>query len=394
MLSYIRRRLTWKLFFSYLVVVLVGAVVLATTAELVIPNAFERHMVGMMGEGGMGMMMDRQMEDDLFTSFRAAVSEALTRATLAAVIAAVAVSLFVSRQVVAPIQAMREASQHIADGHYEERVHIPGDPSEADELGQLALSFNRMAAKLAQTENMRRQLIGDVAHELRTPLTTIKGSMEGLMDGVLPPTPEVFQEIYREADRLQRLVADLQELSRVEARAYELNPAPARLGELIARVAARLEPQFASKGVALETSIPPDLPPALIDEDRITQVLTNLIGNALQYTPSGGKVHIQCSLIDKPLPAHITPQGEVRADRWILVSVRDTGIGIPPEHLPHIFDRFYRVDKSRSRVSGGSGIGLTIAKHLVEAHGGYIWAESEGAGKGSTFSFVLPALLR
>jgi signal transduction histidine kinase len=377
MLGTIRRHLGVKLFLSYLVVILVGVVVIASTAELVVPTAFDRHMAVM--SSMMSSMMGgsvQALDQSLFTNFRAAVTEAVGVASLAATIMAVITSLFVSRQVVAPVQAMMAASQRIAEGNYAERVQVPGDinKGEQDELGQLALRFNQMAARLEQTENMRRQLIGDVTHELRTPLTTIKGSMEGLIDGVLPANDETYTQIYHEADRLQRLVNDLQELSRVEARAYELHLSRTSLAEVVQATVARLDRQFEEKGVAISTQVPADLPAIQMDSDRIGQVLLNLVGNALQYTPSGGGVRIQA--------VHIP--GEVR------VSVVDSGIGIPPEHLPHLFTRFYRVDKSRARSRGGSGIGLTIAKHLVEAHGGRIWAESQGAGKGSTFTFTLP----
>jgi signal transduction histidine kinase len=231
-----------------------------------------------------------------------------------------------------------------------------------------------MAAKLQQTENMRRQLIGDVAHELRTPLTAIKGSMEGLIDGVLPADAETYQTIHREADRLQRLVNDLQELSRVESGAFDLDRQSVKVSDLVDSAVARLGKQFEEKDVTLETEVPSGLPQVFVDKDRIDQVLLNLVGNALQYTPSGGKVTIS---------AHAQ-------DDEIHIAVADTGIGIPPEHLPHLFTRFYRVDKSRSRARGGSGIGLTIAKHLVEAHDGRIWAVSSGSGQGSTFIFTLP----
>ena len=381
MWSYLRRHLGWKIFISYLIVILVGIIILATAAEFVVPRAFDRHMaamssmmMGMMGNIPTGVDLDA----DLFNNFRAAVTEALTLAGIAATLAAVAVSVFVSRQVVAPVRAMMVASHHIANGHYDERVQVPGDPAkgELDELAQLALSFNQMAEKLAQTEDMRRQLIGDVAHELRTPLTTIKGYMEGLIDGVLPVETETFQQVHHEADRLQRLVYDLQELSRVEAGAYELNLQPVQVSTLMADVTARLSRQFEEKEVVLETDIPSSLPRVLADKDRIDQVLTNVVGNALQYTPSGGRVWVTATLQGKK----------------IFIAVHDTGIGISPEHLPNLFTRFYRVEKSRSRAVGGSGIGLTIAKYLVEAHGGRIWAESPGTGRGSTFTFTLPVV--
>ncbi len=373
MLRLIRRHLSWKLFLSYLVVILVGIVVLAATAEFAVPTAFDRHMSAMADMMG-GRM--RGMGLDLFTNFRSAVIEALTLAGLSALLAAVVVSLFVSRRVVLPVQEMMAASQRIADGHYDERVGVPGDapPDELDELARLALSFNRMTDRLEQTEARRLELIGNVAHELRTPLASIKGYMEGLIDGVLPAEAATFQQVYREADRLQRLVYDLQELSRVEAGTFELHPKPIAVAHLVEFVVDRLGRQFEEKGVTLETDVPLDLPPIHADEDRVGQVLLNLVGNALQYTPSGGRV----SLVTR------------REGDKVRLSVQDTGIGISPEHLPHLFERFYRVDKSRSRAGGGSGIGLTIARHLVEAHGGQIEAASDGPGLGSTFSITLP----
>jgi histidine kinase len=231
-----------------------------------------------------------------------------------------------------------------------------------------------MAAQLEQVESMRRQLIGDVTHELRTPLTSIKGYMEGLVDGVLPSTPETFNQIHHEADRLSRLVDDLQELSRVEAKAYSLDIRSVAISNLVQTTVKRLSPQATAKRITLHSSLPANLPPLQADEDRLTQVLVDLVANAIQYTPEGGNVTISA---------------ERKADE-VHVSVQDTGVGIPPEHLANLFTRFYRVDKSRSRnAGGGSGIGLTIAKHLVEVHGGQIWAESKGDGQGSTFTFSL-----
>jgi histidine kinase len=323
----------------------------------------------MMGQMQSGMNL-QQLEADLFINYRAAVTEALLIATGVALVSAIVVSVFVSRRVVTPIRQMMQASHHIAAGHYRERVEV----SSRDELGQLAHSFNQMAFTLEQTETMRRDLIANVAHELRTPLSSIKGYMEGLIDGVLPGQANTYQQVYHEADRLQRLVDDLQELSRVEAGTFELNRQPVVMPELLQQTTARLRPQFKEKGVNLKLNLPASLPEVLADEDRICQVLMNLIGNALQYTPSGGMV---------------TVMAKVETAQLVMI-VADTGLGIAPEHLPHLFTRFYRVDKSRSRAGGGSGIGLTIARHLVEAHGGSIWARSEGKGSGSQFGFSLP----
>lgn len=211
--------------------------------------------------------------------------------------------------------------------------------------------------------------------ELRTPLTAIQGSMEGLIDGVLPATDETFLQIHAEADRLNRLVDDLQELSRVEARAYDLDLRPVDVASLVQTVTGRLAPQLESKHIALSLELAPSLPPVLADLDRAVQVLINLTGNALQYTPEGGRIKI----------------GAKRTDQEVEISIQDTGIGIPAVHLPNLFDRFYRVDKSRSRrAGGGSGIGLTIARALVEVQGGRIWVESQGEGQGSTFTFTFP----
>jgi signal transduction histidine kinase len=198
--------------------------------------------------------------------------------------------------------------------------------------------------------------------------------MEGLVDEVIPSTPETFDQIHREADRLSRLVDDLQELSRVEAKAYSLDVHPVVVANLIQTTIKRLSPQAAAKRIRFHANLAEGLPLGSADEDRITQVLVNLTANAVQYTPEGGDVTISA----------------VRQDEEILITVKDSGIGIPPEHIKNLFTRFYRVDKSRSRnAGGGSGIGLTIARHLVEAHGGRIWVESNGEGQGSTFGFSL-----
>ena len=378
MSAYFRHHLGARLLLSYLVIVVVGVVVLIVASQFVLPTTFNRHMAGMGMMMGNGMMGEPGLGDpdpmtQLYSDYRSSFNEALMYAALAATLVAIILSVYLSRSVVAPVQAMSLATQRIADGHYEERVRVPG----ADELAQLAMRFNQMAEKLNEVEAMRRRLIGDVSHELRTPLTAIKGSMEGLMDGVLPATQETYQQIHAEAGRLNRLVDDLQELSRVEARAYELKLRPLDVSSLVRTVIKRLTPRFESKRILLELSVAQNLPPILADEDRMVQIITNLTGNALQYTPEGGRITISAK----------------RIDNEVQISVQDSGIGIPPEHLAQIFDRFYRVDKSRSRqAGGGSGIGLTIARALVEAHGGRIWAESAGEDHGSTFSFTLPAV--
>ena len=365
-----------KLFLSNLAVLLVGVLVLVAFAQVSLPGAYGHHMGMMNGSGMLGVGPGRGQAgagQAAFLNFRSGFYEALAWAGLAALTVALVVSLLMSRGLTAPLRVMMSASQRVTEGHYNERVPTGG----SDELGQLAGRFNTMAEKLEQVETMRRRLIGDVAHEMRTPLTAIKGSMEGLVDGVLPASPQTFELVAVEAERLSRLVDDLQELSRVESGAVVLDLGPVSLYELSETARKRLAQTYSAKGVSLTLDLPAHLPPVRADTDRLLQVLTNLLNNALQYTPSGGRVSLS---------------GETYG-REVFIRVADTGIGIPPDHLPYIFDRFYRVDKSRSRrAGGGSGIGLTISKHLVEAHGGRIWVESAGEGKGSTFTFTFPLM--
>jgi histidine kinase len=376
-MNWLQKRLWVKLLLSYLLVVLVGVVALAVVASVSLPGAYNRHMA-MMSQDDMQTMMGGRglgrgnggLPGQLYQNVRSVLADALTVAGTAAVVVALLASLFFAGRLVAPLRAMTAASRRIAAGHYGERVPVDG----RDELAELAGSFNQMAGALEQTEAMRRKLIGDVAHELRTPLAAVKGTVEGLIDGVLPATPETLAQIGRETDRLARLVDDLQELSRVEAQAYKLDKTDVDLRDVVQTVAGRLDAQFAAQRIELRLDLPPQPVRILADEGRLVQVLTNLTANALQYTPEGGNVTVELT----------------RADGEIRVSVCDTGIGIPAEHLERIFDRFYRVDASRSRRAGGSGIGLAVAKSLVEAHGGRIWAESGGEGKGSRFMFALP----
>ncbi len=334
-------------------------------------------MEGMMGRGS-GRIHNTMMgdvistiEEDLNVNFRKSVNSALLLAGIVAIVAAAEVSWVLSQRVIRPLKDVSKASQHISAGHYEDRLPVDAD----DELGELIQNFNRMAAALAQTESMRQQLIADVSHELKTPLASIKGYMEGLQDGVIRPSPETFQLVHQEADRLQRLVHDLQELSRAEADQLQLDISQQDANALVTSAVEWLRPQFDDKGIAL-TFDPMESPVLMLaDFDRTRQVLLNLLGNALQYTPPGGQAAVR-----------VTRQGD-----QVQFAVSDTGIGIAAVEGDQIFQRFYRVDKSRSRVSGGSGIGLTIARHIVTAQGGRIWVESAGQNRGSTFIFTLPA---
>ena len=361
-----------RLFLAHLLVIAVGIGTLLLVTLLVAPNIHDRLMREVMGADG-GMMsggMVGGMDAALAEAFRATMLQALLLSGSAAVLAAIVVSLVVSARIVTPVERLLAASSRLAAGRYAERVPEDG----RDELAALAAQFNTMAAELEAAERRRVALIGDVAHELRTPLATIEGYTEGLLDGVVAPEPATWAVLHDEVGRLRRLVAELQELSRAEAHQLPLHLAPAAPSELVAQAVARIAPQFTEKGITLTHDAAPNLPPVRVDADRVIQVLINLLGNALRYTAAGGTVTVR-----------VARQGDA-----IIFSVSDTGIGIAPEHLPHVFERFYRVDKARSRALGGSGIGLTIAKALIEAHGGRIWAESAGPGHGATFAFTLP----
>lgn len=373
LLVHLRRRLGLKLFLTYLIIITVGGGVLATTASLAMPAAIASHVEAMAAQLG-----SPALTHDLYDNVYHALREAMAAALLASGVVAGAVGLYFSRRIVAPIEEVTRVSRRIAEGHYGERVaalHLGAPGGDPDELGQLAISFNRMAGHLERTEALRRELIGNVAHELRTPLTSIKGYLEGLMDGVVPADDATFRKMHREADRLQRLVRDLQELSRIEEGAVPLRLRPVAVKDLVADAVASLEPQFAGSDVSLEVALPERLSAVRVDEDRMCQVLMNIVGNALRYTPAGGRVTVRAR----------------QEGRLVALEVQDTGIGIAPEHLPHLFERFYRVDGSRSRAAGGTGIGLTVARALVELQGGTISAHSEGLEKGSTFTIRLPA---
>jgi two-component system sensor histidine kinase BaeS len=379
-----------KLFASYLIVVAIGIGTLVLAAGLATPSIFDLHMAQMMGNArpgrgsGMGMGLGQviagsgssevaSLDAALAEAFRASLGQGLLVAGAAAVATAIGASLLVSRRIASPVITLARASHRIAEGHYADRVDVGG----SDELGELCTSFNSMAAALEATEQRRTELIGDVAHELRTPLATLRGYLEGLMDGVVKPSDQTWARLHDETGRLQRLVDDLQELSRAEAGQLMLHPRPLDAARLAQDAVERLGPAYAEKGIRLEPDLAAGLPTVLADADRTIQVLTNLLGNALRYTSAPGRVCVK-----------VAPGG----GRNVAISVSDTGVGIPPEHLSRIFERFYRVDKSRSRALGGSGIGLTIARALVEAMGGRLWAESLGAGQGATFTFTLPAI--
>jgi signal transduction histidine kinase len=274
-----------------------------------------------------------------------------------------------ARGMTQPLRDMAQAAQMMARGDYRQRVQVRS----RDEVGRLAGTFNRMASEMEGLERLRRELVANVSHELKTPLSALQAQLENLLDGVQEPNPALLEVMLQQSERLSRLVDELLDLSRLESGDVPLELEPISLAPLVDRVAGEIEVARPGRRVRIRNQVPGDLPSVEADRERIHQVLFNLLDNAHRFTPPGGMVTVRA----------------VRDDGSCEVSVHDTGPGIPKEHLPLVFERFYRVDPSRSRDDGGTGIGLAIARSVVEAHGGRIWAESEATG-GSTFRFVLP----
>ncbi len=244
------------------------------------------------------------------------------------------------------------------------------------EIDDLAQSFNAMADSLVLADQQRRQLTADVAHELRTPLSIIKGRLEGIQDGVYQPTPEQVSTLLGETALLERMIEDLRVLAMADAGQLPLYPEPMNPIDLLYDVADSFEVESNERGVAITVAAPEHLPELYADPQRIAQVMGNLVSNALRHTPAGGALTLAVE----------APEDEPVGLRF---SVSDTGAGIAPDDLPHIFDRFWRADRARSRSSGGAGLGLAIVRRIVEAHAGTIWATSS-IGKGTTITFTLP----
>ena len=281
-------------------------------------------------------------------------------------------------QITSPLRQLKSAAARIASGDLTQRVHI----RTRDEFGDLGKTFNTMAESLENAEVQRRHLTADIAHELRTPLTAIQATLEGIQDGVLPFNEEQAAALYSESLLLNRLVGDLRQVSLADAGQLKLDLHEADINTLIRQVIEHSKTQSDQKGIIFSVDIQTGIPLIELDDDRIKQVLSNLIRNSLMYTPSGGKIIIQAKM--KP------SQG------FLEISVQDSGTGINPADLPHIFDRFYRADESRARLNGGSGLGLAIVKNFVEAHGGNVYADSpvffdtDRTGYGTRIYFTLP----
>ncbi|MBM4445912.1 MAG: HAMP domain-containing protein [Chloroflexi bacterium] len=303
-------------------------------------------------------------------AFLNAVRNSLWLAALVAVLVGVALGFLFSWLITGPMRQLTLAARKVAAGDFSHRVPQKSD----DEIGEVSDAFNTMAEQLEKKEKSRRQLLADIAHELRNPLSIIQGNLEAWLDGVITPAPDQVASVYDETVLLSRLVTDLRDLSLAEAGQLKLYQNATELSEFIFAQIASVQNRCLEKLISINAELPTGLPSVFIDRDRIRQVLHNLIDNALRYTRAGGTIKIGAS--------YKTPG-------WVTVSVSDSGSGIATEDLPHVFDHFYKADRSRQRGHGGAGIGLAMVKRLVELHGGTVWVESR-KGKGSTFFFTLP----
>ncbi|MBF6102065.1 HAMP domain-containing protein [Nocardia cyriacigeorgica] len=366
----LRRALTGSSFgtrlFLALTVVVVGCAVSAwLVASALAPGIFHDHL----GQAGI----------DHNSSEAAHVEQAFTRAIILAwglaiaiaVLLALAVSWYFTRRVQRSLTAVTASTARIADGHYDTRVPSPGLGGEFDEL---AATVNELARRLDATETTRRRMLADLGHEMRTPIATLDSYLEALDDGIRTFDDDTRQVLRAAIHRLGRLAQDITAVSRAEEHLTRIRPVPTTTGALVTTAVDAVRERYESKGVALHRRID-DSASVTVDPDRLGQVLGNLLDNSLRHTPNGGTVTVTSRRVDN---------GHAE------IAVADTGDGITPEHLDHLFDRFYRADAARDRRHGGSGIGLTITRALVEAHHGRIQAHSEGPGRGARFTVELP----
>jgi signal transduction histidine kinase len=329
--------------------------------------------------------------DPIQAGFISAVNRSLLLAVGAAGLAALLLTIALSRRILGPIEALTAAARKLEQGDLSQRVAAHSK----DEIGELARAFNAMADGLARIEQLRRHMVTDVAHELRTPLTNIRGYLEALRDGVVALGPPLIDSLHEEALLLNRLIDDLQDLALAEAGQLRLARRPTALATIVEQAVSVLRPALDEKCLAITVELPATLPPVDADAERVGQVLRNLLNNAITHTPEGGSIRLYAAQEmgdgrrrtkdeDNPLQSFV-----LRPSSFVTLRVCDGGPGIAPEHLALVFERFFRADPARARATGGAGLGLTIVRQLVEAHGGRVWAEST-PGLGATFAFTLP----
>ena len=346
------------------VVVVASFATVSLVAALVGPPMFQRLMDAAVQPGARG-------DHPYQRAFEKATAMSVGIALAVSAVAAFALSWYLSKRVYRSAAELANAASVIADGQYDVRVSPAGLGKEFDEI---AAAFNTMAQRLGQVERSRRQMLADLAHEIRTPVAILEAYLEALEDGVKPLDADSIAVLRDQSRRLTRFSIDVGALSDAEHRTAAIDARSVSMAQLVTTATTALDPRYRAKGVTLKSTLAANLPVVWADPMRFGQVLTNLLDNALRHTPGGGSVAVS---------AHAT-------DEDVIVTVSDTGDGIPPEHLTRLFDRFYRVDAARDRVHGGAGIGLAIAKALVDGHGGSIRVASDGPGTGSTFTVTLP----
>lgn len=354
-----------RLFLSHLAVMMVGLGTFVFIAKFSSPQFFVLRLEQLERRG---FITFRSAKTYLIDGFQTAWNRSTFWSLILGSTTAGLVSYYLSQRIMKPLEQMKDITQNFAGGNWQERM----PESEIQELNQLSMSFNRMASSLEDVEIRRRNLVSDLTHELRTPLTIVRGYLEELATGEIQPSPELYSSLVTETRRLERLTNDLQELSKAEAGYLSINIQPFDLLPLLQSLISRFRDQIWDDSISLNLVSPPRLPLVMADCDRTEQILVNLLGNAMRYTEQGSI----------SLEVTVTPPS-------VSVTVKDTGVGITKEDLPHVFERFWRCDRSRSRYSGGSGIGLAIAHKLVELQGGKIEVEST-LGEGTTFCFTLP----
>ena len=325
---------------------------------------------GMMGGGmGMGGMHHRMMLGAAERTFVESYHRSLWWIGFLFAGIGLVVSYFLSGNITRPLRQLSRAAEKIRQGELKQEVPV----ETRDEVGQLAAVFNQMSAELVVNENNRQELLANIAHELKTPLAILQGHLESMLDGVEQPEPDKLFSMQEEVMRLTRLVEDLRDLSLAQVHQLELHLQPVDLGEKTERAAEMLEPLLEEKNLHFVKELAPDLPLRQLDPDRLNQILYNLITNAIRYTTPGTAILLKTEA----------------AGENVRLLIADEGPGIAPEDLPHVFEQFYRGDKSRNRVLGGSGIGLSLAKSFVEAQGGSIRAENRKNG-GAAFIVEFP----
>ncbi len=354
-----------RLFAAQALIVLAGALTLVLVAFAVAPGLFRTHIQRALGP------VPPQLASHLDEALARALLVSLAVAVAAALLTTLAVSAFITRRLTRPVQQMAAAAAQIAAGAYGTRIPPSGLGSE---FATLDNAFNRMAAALEGTERRRRELLADLAHELRTPIATLGSFLEGIEDGIIPADQGTWQTLRQQTGRLRRLADDIDTVSRAEERQTSLHLQAVDLNQVVDDALRAGAAGYADKTVTLRHHRAKAPAEVEADPDRLREVLDNLLANALRHTPPGGTVTVTTTT----------------GPNNVGVVVADTGEGIAAEHLPHLFDRFYRADPARSRAHGGSGIGLTIARALIEAHGGTITADSAGPGAGARFTITLP----